>query len=115
MAHLRAQLPDLAGQTLDGHRVDFADDVVYTDPVDRTVATQQGVRIVMADGSRIVFRLSGTGTEGATIRLYLEKYEADAARHAIPTQQALASLAAIAERVAELKARTGREGPTVVT
>jgi phosphoglucomutase len=115
MAHLRANLQGFARQSIGGHTVDFADDFIYTDPVDRTVATKQGVRIVMKDGSRIVFRLSGTGTEGATIRLYLEKYEADPARHAIPTQEALASLIAAADAVADIESRTGRDRPTVVT
>jgi phosphoglucomutase len=115
MEHLRGQLAGLAGQQLDGFTVALADDFVYTDPVDHSVATKQGVRIVMNDGSRIVFRLSGTGTEGATIRLYLEKYEADVARHDIDPQLALAGLAAIAANLSQLKARTGREHPTVVT
>jgi phosphoglucomutase len=115
MEHLRGQLGGLAGQQLDSFTVALADDFVYTDPVDHSVATKQGVRIVMDDGSRIVFRLSGTGTEGATIRLYLEKYEADSARHEIDPQQALAGLAAIADRLSQLKTRTGRQHPTVVT
>ena len=115
MTHLRARLPRLAGMAIGSYSVDFADDFIYTDPVDQSVASHQGVRIVMTDGSRIVFRLSGTGTEGATIRLYLERYEADPANHAIPTQQALAELAAIADSVAGLRAHTGREGPTVIT
>jgi phosphoglucomutase len=115
MEHLRGQLAGLAGRRLDGYTVTLADDFVYTDPVDHSVASKQGVRIVMEDGSRIVFRLSGTGTEGATIRLYLEKYEADPARHDLDPQQALAGLAAIAEQLSELKTRTGRAKPTVVT
>lgn len=115
MAHLRAQLDGLAGRQLDGFTVDFADDFVYTDPVDQSVATKQGVRIVMSDGSRIVFRLSGTGTEGATIRLYLEKYEADPARHDIDPQVALAGLAGIAANLSQLKSRTGRERPSIIT
>ena len=115
MTHLRAKLPHLAGMAIGSYTVDFADDFIYTDPVDQSVASHQGVRIVMTDGSRIVFRLSGTGTEGATVRLYLERYEADPANHAIPTQQALAELAAIADSVARLRAHTGREGPTVIT
>ncbi|WP_426173869.1 alpha-D-glucose phosphate-specific phosphoglucomutase [Massilia sp. TWR1-2-2] len=115
MAHLRSQLGQLAGQQLDGFTVALADDFVYTDPVDLSVTSKQGVRIVMTDGSRIVFRLSGTGTEGATIRLYLEKYEADQARHAIDPQQALAGLAAIAANLSQLKPRTGRDHPTIVT
>jgi phosphoglucomutase len=115
MTHLRAQLDSLAGRKLDGFTVDFADDFVYTDPVDQSVATKQGVRIVMTDGSRIVFRLSGTGTEGATIRLYLEKYEADQARHDIDPQVALAGLAGIAANLSQLKTRTGRDHPTIIT
>lgn len=115
MAALRARLPDLAGQTLGSFRVAEADDFVYNDPVDGSVATRQGIRIIMADGSRIVFRLSGTGTEGATIRLYLERYEADPARHELDTQDALSELIAIADSVAELRQRTGREHPTVIT
>ena len=115
MENLRARLGTLAGHTQDGYTVDWADDFSYTDPVDLSVSHQQGVRIVMTDGSRIVFRLSGTGTEGATLRVYLEKYEADPARHAIPTQQALAELMAIADRVAEIATRTGRAGPGVMT
>ncbi len=116
MAHLRAQLPFLAGQMPgEGFSVALADDFEYTDPVDHSVARHQGVRVVMTDGSRIVFRLSGTGTEGATLRLYLEKYEADPARHSIPTQQALAGLIAIAEQLAQIKERTGRDHPSVTT
>jgi phosphoglucomutase len=115
MAALREKLPALAGQTLGSFRVSLADDFVYTDPVDGSVATRQGIRIIMADGSRIVFRLSGTGTEGATIRLYLERYEADPARHDLDTQQALSELIAIADSVAELRQRTGLAHPTVIT
>ncbi|QOL51569.1 alpha-D-glucose phosphate-specific phosphoglucomutase [Massilia litorea] len=115
MAALCAKLPKLAGQTLGGYRVALADDFVYTDPVDGSVASKQGVRIVMSDGSRIVFRLSGTGTEGATIRVYLERYEADPARHHLETQQALSGLVAIADGVSELRQRTGRQRPSVIT
>lgn len=115
MMALRRKLPALAGQDFDGYRVALADDFSYTDPVDGSVASHQGVRIVMEDGSRIVFRLSGTGTEGATVRLYLERYEADSARHDLDTQEALAGLAAIAEQISGLKRRTGREGPSVIT
>lgn len=115
MEHLRGLADGLRGQQLDGFTVDFADDFVYTDPVDHSIATRQGVRIVMTDGSRIVFRLSGTGTEGATVRLYLEKYEADPARHDIDPQQALAGLAGIADKLSDLKKRTGRDHPTVIT
>jgi phosphoglucomutase len=115
MVALRFKLQDLPGQTIDGHQITLADDFTYLDPVDRSVSARQGIRIVMGDGSRIVFRLSGTGTEGATIRLYLERYEADANRLDLDTQQALAGLAAIALHISELKKHTGRERPSVVT
>lgn len=115
MAQLREQVASLAGQQCGDFTVALADDFVYTDPVDHSIATRQGIRIIMTDGSRIVFRLSGTGTEGATVRLYLEKYEADQARHGLDPQQALAPLAAIAEQLSQLKHRTGRAAPTVIT
>ena len=115
MQHLRGQLARLPGQTLGRYTVELADDFSYTDPVDGSQALRQGVRIVMTDGSRIVFRLSGTGTEGATLRLYLERYEADPAAHHLPTQQALAGLIALAGQLAGIAARTGRAGPSVTT
>ena len=115
MEALRERLPELAGRRLDGHHVAEADDFVYNDPVDGSVATRQGIRIIMADGSRIVFRLSGTGTEGATIRLYLERYEPDPARHDLDTQEALRRLAEIADDISGLRQRTGRDEPSVVT
>jgi phosphoglucomutase len=115
MDALRGQLPALAGTEFGAFRVRLADDFVYTDPVDGSVATRQGIRLIMEDGSRIVMRLSGTGTEGATVRLYLERYEADPAQHNLDTQAALAPLIAIAEEVSQLKARTGRQEPSVVT
>ena len=115
MEALRARLPELAGQTLDGHHVALADDFEYSDPVDGSIARKQGVRIVMSDGSRIVFRLSGTGTEGATVRLYLERFEADPARHDLDTQHALQGLIDVAENVSGLRQRTGRSEPTVIT
>jgi phosphoglucomutase len=115
MAALHMKLPALAGKMLGEYRVALADEFTYTDPVDKTVASHQGIRIVMTDGSRIVFRLSGTGTEGATIRVYLERYEADPARHDLDTQEALAGLIAIADGIAQLRKRTGRDRPSVIT
>ena len=115
MASLRIKLATLAGQDLGHYVVDFADDFHYTDPVDGSVATQQGIRIVMTNGSRIVFRLSGTGTEGATLRVYLERYEADPVYHHLPTQQALSALILIAEQVGGITGWTGRARPTVTT
>ncbi len=115
MAHLKAQLPTLDGRVLGGMHVDTADDFAYDDPVDGSNATGQGIRVIFSGGSRIVYRLSGTGTVGATLRLYIEHYEADPARHDIDTQTALAPLIAIAGDLAELKTRTGREAPSVIT
>jgi phosphoglucomutase len=115
MEYLRGQLAKLPGRKLAAGKVQAADDFAYTDPVDGSVSTKQGVRILFADGSRIVFRLSGTGTAGATLRLYLERFEPDPKRHDQETQQALADLIATAEQVAEIRSRTGREAPTVIT
>ncbi len=115
MDDLRAKLPDLVGKRLDGREVAYADDFTYTDPVDGSVSTKQGVRIGFAEGSRIVVRLSGTGTVGATLRLYLERYEPPHGQHDLETQSALAPLIAIAENIAGIRERTGRAGPSVVT
>ena len=115
MTDLRAQLPALAGQSFAGQRIAIADDFSYTDPIDGSVATKQGVRIIFDSGSRIVFRLSGTGTEGATLRVYLERYEPDVAGQSVPTQTALAPLIALAQQLARIHEHTGRSEPSVVT
>jgi len=115
IARLRDSLATLPGQTFDGATIATADDFAYTDPVDGSVSSAQGIRIGLHDGSRIVFRLSGTGTEGATLRVYLERFEPDPAQHAIETQQALGGLIALAERLAGIRALTGRSAPTVIT
>lgn len=115
MQDLRIKLANLPGQKMNHFEVQSADDFEYTDPVDGSHASQQGIRIMMTDGSRIVYRLSGTGTEGATLRVYLERYEADPAQHHIPTQQALAGLIAIADSVASIVMHTGRSNPSVIT
>ena len=115
MRELRAALPYLAGQTLAGQTVALADDFAYTDPVDGSVSRQQGVRVILQDGSRLVFRLSGTGTEGATLRLYLERHEPDPARHDLPVQQALAPLVMLAEQLARVSHWTGMAQPSVTT
>ncbi|KVL69807.1 alpha-D-glucose phosphate-specific phosphoglucomutase [Burkholderia ubonensis] len=115
MENLRGKLAGLPGQRLGSYTVATADDFAYADPVDGSVSRRQGIRIVFTDGSRVVFRLSGTGTDGATLRIYLEKFEPDCANHDIPTQQALAGLIEIANGIAEIMTRTGRSTPTVVT
>ncbi len=115
MAELRAQLPTLGGQTVAGQRIAWADDFAYTDPVDGSVSQRQGVRVVLEDSSRVVFRLSGTGTEGATLRVYLERHEPDATRHDLPAPQALAPLVALANAVARITHHTGMSSPSVMT
>lgn len=115
MAHLRESLATLPGRVFGAETVASADDFAYTDPVDGSLSTAQGIRIGLASGSRIVFRLSGTGTEGATLRVYLERFEPDAAKHAVDTQAALAPLIALADQLAGIRERTGRERPTVIT
>ncbi|MEO0003582.1 MAG: hypothetical protein RLZZ22_1274, partial [Pseudomonadota bacterium] len=115
ISELRASLPALAGQTMAGQTIAWADDFAYTDPVDGSRSERQGVRVVLADSSRVVLRLSGTGTEGATLRVYLERHEPDPARHDLPLQQALAPLAALAEAVARIRHHTDRDQPDVMT
>lgn len=112
---LRAKLDSLPGTRINGLTVTAADDFAYHDPIDHSVSKNQGIRILFEGGSRIVFRLSGTGTSGATLRLYVERYEPDASRHGIETQAALADLIAAAEEVAEIKRYTGMSEPTVIT
>ena len=115
VASLRAKLDSLPGTEINGLTVTAADDFAYHDPIDHSVSKNQGIRILFEGGSRIVFRLSGTGTSGATLRLYVERYEPDASRHAIETQEALSDLIAAAEDVAEIKRYTGMNEPTVIT
>jgi phosphoglucomutase len=112
---VRGHLPRLAGTTLGPFRVAAADEFSYHDPVDGSISQRQGLRVLLDGGGRIIFRLSGTGTEGATIRLYVESYEPDPARHRADPQTALAPLIDIALQLSELRERTGRDVPTVIT
>ncbi|XP_028548099.1 phosphoglucomutase, chloroplastic [Dendrobium catenatum] len=116
IGHLR----DLISRTKYGHKygnyeLDFADDFSYTDPVDGSVASKQGIRFVFTDGSRIIFRLSGTGSAGATIRLYVEQFEPDVSKQDMDAQEALKSLIDLALSISKLREFTGREKPTVIT
>ena len=115
VAELRDRMNGLPGKTVGGHQVAFCDDFSYTDPVDHSVTGHQGLRIGFRDGSRIVYRLSGTGTEGATLRIYIEKFVAEQAEHGRDTQETLAGLIAVANHLSGILARTGRSGPTVIT
>ncbi|THV21559.1 alpha-D-glucose phosphate-specific phosphoglucomutase [Peteryoungia ipomoeae] len=112
---LRSKLESLPGTKINGLTVTAADDFAYHDPIDGSVSKNQGIRILFEGGSRIVFRLSGTGTSGATLRLYVERYEPDVSRHGIETQEALTDLIAAAEEIAEIKRYTGMNEPTVIT
>ncbi|MDJ0518457.1 MAG: alpha-D-glucose phosphate-specific phosphoglucomutase [Trichodesmium sp. MO_231.B1] len=113
--NLRSLLPSLPGKQYGQYEVKYADDFSYTDPIDGSVSQKQGIRIGFTDGSRIVFRLSGTGTQGATLRLYVESYEPDATKQDQDTQEALSSLISLADEIAQIKNLTGREKPTVIT
>ena len=115
MKGIGEKLPNLTGSHLNGRLVAKADDFSYNDPVDGSVSKNQGLRIIFDDGSRIVYRLSGTGTTGSTLRVYIDRYEADPAKLAQETQTALADLIRTADELAEIRQRTGREHPDVIT
>ena len=115
ISQLKAKIPTLSGQEILGVKVTSADDFEYIDPVDNSKTTAQGVRIYLENGGRIVFRLSGTGTQGATLRVYLDCFQQDSALLAQETQQALSELIKIAESVAGIKQFTGRTQPDVIT
>jgi phosphoglucomutase len=115
MAALEELLPGLPGKAFGPLEVAAADQFAYVDPVDGSESNNQGVRVMFACGSRIVFRLSGTGTQGATLRVYLERYEAQSGRLAEDTPAMLADLIAAAEAIAGIAAHTGRTAPDVVT
>ena len=115
MAALRASLPALKGRVVEGLTIAGADDFAYTDPVDGSVSKAQGVRILFEDGSRIVLRLSGTGTEGATLRVYLERYAAGPKGLDLDPQVALAPIIRAAHDLAGIARHTGRTEPNVVT
>lgn len=97
------------------YTIDKVDDFEYKDPIDGSVTTNQGIRIIFTDGSRIVFRLSGTGSSGATIRMYVDSHESDPAKHKLSAQELLKPLIKIALNISKLQELTGRTGPTVIT
>ena len=111
---LRDALPNLPGQRFGGFTVTRADEFAYTDPIDGSVSSGQGLRLEFEQGARIVYRLSGTGTEGATLRVYLERFEPDPARQAIAVEVALAPLAATGAAIAEIETMVGRSQPDIV-
>ena len=113
--HLRNNFSTMTGLSFGRYTIQACDDFSYTDPIDGSFSTKQGLRILFTDGSRIVFRLSGTGTSGATLRIYLEAFEPDTNKHDLDAQIALAEMIQIALQISELKQRTGRDKPTVIT
>ena len=115
MGALRGALPGLKGKAVEGMVIAGADDFAYTDPVDGSVSTKQGVRVMFEDGSRFVLRLSGTGTEGATLRMYLERYAAGPGGLDLDPQTALAPVIRAAHGIARIAEFTGRKSPDVVT
>ena len=115
ISDLRARLPDLPGTTVNGMQIIAADDFAYNDTVDGTTSVRQGLRIMFEGDGRAVFFLSGTGTEGATLRLYLERFEPDPAKQNQDPQEAVAGVISAAQTLADLAVRTGRTSPDVVT
>jgi phosphoglucomutase len=112
---LKASLPSLPGRTFGALKVRAADDFAYADPVDGSTTSGQGVRILFEGGSRIVMRLSGTGTVGATLRVYMERFEPPSGDLTRDPSEALAELAQAAEAIAQIRTRTGRVAPDVIT
>lgn len=115
ITHIKSQFARLPGSHYGRYEIASCDDFSYHDPIDGSVSNQQGIRILFTDGSRIVFRLSGTGTEGATLRIYLEAFEPDVSKHHLDAQVALAEMIEIALNISDLKQKTGRDQPTVIT
>lgn len=115
ITHIKAQFTSLPGKVFGQYTVKSCDDFSYHDPIDGSVSHHQGIRVLFTDGSRIVFRLSGTGTEGATLRIYLEAYEPDSMKHHLDAQVALAEMIQIAMQISKLVEKTGRVVPTVIT
>ena len=112
---LRDRLGNLAGTSFADSNIASADDFAYSDPVDGSLTQKQGLRLLLEDGSRVILRLSGTGTKGATLRLYLERYVATGGNLAQNPQQALAGMIAAADALAGIRANTGMDAPTVIT
>ena len=113
--NLHDNIEQLSQKPFNQHTVATADSFTYIDPIDNSMSENQGIRIIFDDSSRIIFRLSGTGTEGATLRVYIEKYVTDLDQFELDTQEALKSLIQTAESIADIKGYTGRTKPTVIT
>ncbi|WP_254967410.1 alpha-D-glucose phosphate-specific phosphoglucomutase [Cyanobium sp. CH-040] len=112
---VKGMQPSLVGQVFAGRSIATADDFAYSDPVDGSLTSGQGLRLLLDDGSRVVLRLSGTGTQGATLRVYLESYVPPSGNLSQDPQLALADLIQAIDDLAEIRVRTGMERPTVIT
>jgi phosphoglucomutase len=112
---VKGMLGDLPGQRFAGRTIGAADDFGYTDPVDGSISRGQGLRVLLDDGSRVVLRLSGTGTKGATLRVYLESYVPPSGDLNQNPQVALQDMIAAIDALAEIRPRTGMDRPTVIT
>jgi len=115
MDGIKSQQTSLIGKQFGEYQVEYADDFSYSDPVDHSISENQGLRIGFTDGSRIIFRLSGTGTSGATLRIYFDSYEADVNKQQMDSQQSLKELMDIAASISDLEKLTGRTEPSVIT
>jgi phosphoglucomutase len=115
MDNMRDNLQDMKSRTFDQYQIQDCDDFSYTDPVDHTTSSHQGIRYIFNNGSRIVFRLSGTGTSGATLRVYLEHFEPDSERHRLDPNEVLAPLASVANEIAQIQSLTGMDKPSLIT
>lgn len=115
MGALRSKVNTLAGKNFKAWQITQADDFSYTDPIDNSVSEHQGIRILFSNAARIIFRLSGTGTQGATLRVYIERFEPDTTLHNLDTQATLEPLVQLAGDIAHIKQYTGRSSPDVIT
>merc|ERR1712113_634677 len=115
MDKMRGDCKSNTGRTLGKYTIATADDFEYVDPVDGSVASKKGIRFLMADGSRVIFRLSGTAGSGATVRMYIEQYEPDPTKHDMKVADALEDLVKIALELCNIKTFCGTDVPTVIT
>jgi phosphoglucomutase len=115
MDKMRADFAINAGRNVGKYTIATADDFTYIDPVDGSVTKKQGIRYLMADGSRIIFRLSGTAGSGATVRMYIEQYEPSKDKLDLPVAEALEDLVKVALQLCDIKTFCGTETPTVIT
>jgi phosphoglucomutase len=112
---LKSRLTSLKGEQFANSKIALADDFSYTDPVDGSLTEQQGLRLLIEDGSRVILRLSGTGTQGATLRLYVERYVSQAGNLQEDPQVALGAMINAADSLAGIRLGTGMDKPTVIT